>query len=102
MFRYYSCIFKISTEKATTARATFNRIINIPFTYTMESSNGGYYDSSDHQEKTFTAGRLMEMGVIAVKGLGIWSENQKTSIVRSKLRKFVIDSEGEEDNVLPE
>ena len=49
MFRYYSCIFKISTEKATTARATFNRVVNIPFTYTMESSNGGYYDSEDHQ-----------------------------------------------------
>ncbi len=48
MFRYYSCIFRISHEKSTTARATFNRVINIPFTYTLESSNGAYYDSIEH------------------------------------------------------
>lgn len=35
MFRFYSCIFHISNEKTTTARATFNREVNIPFTYTV-------------------------------------------------------------------
>ena len=37
LFRYYSCIFRISGEKATTARAILNRQIDIPFTYTMEA-----------------------------------------------------------------
>lgn len=47
-FRYYSCIFRISSEKTTTARAIFNRSVDIPFTYTMESSNGFYYDPLAH------------------------------------------------------
>lgn len=34
-FRYYSCIFRISNEKIATARAIFNRSLDIPFTYTM-------------------------------------------------------------------
>ena len=97
MFRYYSCIFKISTEKATTARATFNRVVNIPFTYTMESSNGGYYDSEDHQEKTFTAGRLLDMGATVAKGLGIWFDNQKKpAISRSRHKKYAVDSDDSE------
>jgi hypothetical protein len=35
LFRFYSCIFKISSEKSSTARATLNQTLNIPFTYTM-------------------------------------------------------------------
>lgn len=35
LFRYYSCIFRISSEKATTARAILNRQVDVPFTYTM-------------------------------------------------------------------
>jgi hypothetical protein len=46
LFRYYSCIFRISSGKATTSRAILNRKIDIPFTYTMESSNGFYYDAA--------------------------------------------------------
>lgn len=44
MFRYYSCSFKISEYKSTTARAIFFRQINIPLSYTIETSNGFYYD----------------------------------------------------------
>ena len=98
MFRYYSCIFKISTEKATTARATFNRVVNIPFTYTMESSNGGYYDSEDHQEKTFTAGRLIQMGATLAKALGIWFDNQKRTVIKkSRNKKYIMESDEEEE-----
>ena len=75
MFRYYSCAFRISLEKATTARATFNRSINIPFTYTVESSNGAFYDSANHSEKPFTSKNWMEMGIQIVKGLNIWVQN---------------------------
>ena len=45
MFRYYSCIFKITEEKKTTARAIFLKQHNISLSYTIEASNGSYYDS---------------------------------------------------------
>ena len=62
----------------------------------MESSNGGYYDSEDHQEKTFTAGRLIQMGNTLAKGLGIWFDNQKKTVVKKKKnKKFVVDSDDE-------
>jgi hypothetical protein len=44
-FRYYSCIFRIASEKTSTGRAIFNRALDVPFTYTLESSNGFYYDA---------------------------------------------------------
>ena len=44
MFRYYSCSFKIAFCKETTARAIFQRKLGIPFSYTIEASNGSYYD----------------------------------------------------------
>lgn len=43
MFRYYSCMFKISASKISTARAIVLRKLNIPFSYTIEASNGSYY-----------------------------------------------------------
>lgn len=49
-FRFYSCIFRISSQKSATARATLNKLLGIPFTYTMESSNGFYYDSEAKKE----------------------------------------------------
>ena len=75
MFRYYSCMFHISSEKSTTARATFNRAINIPFTYTLESSNGAFYDSLQHLEKLFVAKNWIEMGEALVRGLSIWAQS---------------------------
>lgn len=44
MFRYYSCSFKISEDKKTTARAIFLKNISIPFSFTVEASNGSFYD----------------------------------------------------------
>ena len=35
MFRYYSCIFKISDFKVTTARAILLRRLNVPLSYTI-------------------------------------------------------------------
>lgn len=48
LFRYYSCIFRITNEKSTTSRAILNKILDIPYAYTMESSNGFYFDSISH------------------------------------------------------
>lgn len=44
MFRYYSCIFKISEFKESTARAVILRNFKIPLTYTIEASNGSFYN----------------------------------------------------------
>lgn len=44
-FRYYSCNFNISEGKKTTGRALMFESLNIPFTYTVESSIGLFYDS---------------------------------------------------------
>jgi len=35
MFRYYSCSFKVSECKATTARAILLKKLNIPLSYTI-------------------------------------------------------------------
>lgn len=57
MFRFYSCIFRISSEKTTTARAILNRSVDVPFTFTLESSNGFYYDAVSRTEMPFNAKR---------------------------------------------
>lgn len=45
MFRYYSCSFKIAEDKANTGRAFMLSNMKIPYTYTVESSNGFYYNA---------------------------------------------------------
>lgn len=46
MFRYHSCSFKVSSGKEATARAVLIRDFAIPFTYTIEASNGFFYDQT--------------------------------------------------------
>lgn len=43
-FRYYSCIFKINEQKESTARAVLLRRLGIPLSYTIETSNGFFFD----------------------------------------------------------
>ncbi len=43
MFRYYSCSFKLTRDKLTTARAYF--IPFFKFCYTVESSVSSYYSN---------------------------------------------------------
>jgi hypothetical protein len=73
-FRFYSCIFRISSEKSTTARATLNRFLNIPFTYTMESSNGFYYDSEAKKEFELTSKKLKKIGVALCQAMLMFKE----------------------------
>lgn len=54
MFRYYSCSFKISYFKEATARAVLLRKLMIPFSYTIEASNGSYYDKEKLKDIPFT------------------------------------------------
>ena len=62
MFRYYSCTFKISSYKENTARAIFLRRIMIPFSYTIEASNGSYYDYEKLKDFPFGAKSWIQMG----------------------------------------
>ncbi len=43
MFRYFSCIFKISPGKKSTARAVIFNNCNIVNCFTIEASNGSYH-----------------------------------------------------------
>ena len=43
-FRYYACSFRVVGKKESTSRAVFCKEFNIPFSYTLENSNGSFYD----------------------------------------------------------
>ncbi len=43
LFRYFSCIFRISPGKKTTARAVIQNMCNLTNCFTIEASNGSYY-----------------------------------------------------------
>lgn len=44
MFRFYSCIFKITPEKRNTARAILFNNYDIVNCFTIEASNGSFYE----------------------------------------------------------
>jgi hypothetical protein len=62
MFRYYSCIFRISSFKETTARAILLKKLDIPFSYTIEASNGSFYHKDLMKDIKFTPKLWIEMG----------------------------------------
>lgn len=70
MFRYYSCIFKIEPEKKSTARSIFQQFHNIPLSFTIEASNGSYYDTGILKDFPFNARMWIEMGNEVGNGLG--------------------------------
>jgi len=63
MFRYYSCIFKINECKFTTARAILLRKLGIPLSYTIETSNGFFFDYEQLKDISFTMEKWKEMGL---------------------------------------
>ena len=69
MFRYYSCIFKISEVKATTARAIMLRKLNVPLSYTIETSNGSYFDYTQLTDVPYTAQKWTQMGQAIAQAL---------------------------------
>lgn len=62
MFRYYSCIFKINSFKETTARAIVLRRIGVPLSYTVETSNGSFFDYEKLCDVPYTQALWAEMG----------------------------------------
>ena len=70
MFRYHSCVFKVSECKLATARAILLRKINIPLTYTIEASNGFYHDKEKLVSIAFVAEEWLQMGTSI--GKTIW------------------------------
>ena len=59
-----------------------NRKVDIPFTYTMESSNGFYYDSQSRIDLPFTAAKWKEMGKQLVIALTFikWEEKRRNNL----------------------
>ena len=47
LFRFHSCIFRVTPSKEATARAVLVKELKIPFAYTLEASNGSYYDQTE-------------------------------------------------------
>ncbi|KAL4504058.1 hypothetical protein ABPG72_022688 [Tetrahymena utriculariae] len=68
MFRYFSCIFRISQMKKNTARGIFFNNYDIGNCFTVEASNGSYYIGN---QKTidFTINDWLSMGEQIVKGI---------------------------------
>ncbi|CAD8188775.1 unnamed protein product [Paramecium pentaurelia] len=62
MFRYYSSIFRISQSKKSTARGVFLDLYDIVNCFTIESSNGSYYNQTQTFE--FTCKHWIQMGWI--------------------------------------
>lgn len=62
MFRYYSCSFKVSECKNTTARAILLRKLEIPLSYTIETSNGFYFDYEKLKDIPYTDAKWKQMG----------------------------------------
>ena len=69
MFRYFSCSWRISEGKETTARAVLFRRLNISNCYTMESSNGLYFDRITGDERHFVEKDWIKMGKFVCQGL---------------------------------
>ena len=62
MFRYYSCSFKVSEDKQSTARAVIFKQYNIPFTYTIEASKSSYYCRDELRDVKFDDEKWLMMG----------------------------------------
>ncbi|CAD8198570.1 unnamed protein product [Paramecium pentaurelia] len=62
MFRFYSSIFRISQSKKSTARGVFAELYDIVNCFTIETSNGNYYNQT--QTIDFTTKHWLDMGWI--------------------------------------
>lgn len=65
MFRFSSCTFNISQYKEKAARAFVFQRLQIPFSYTFESSVGSYYENGVNY--LFTKEKYEAMGEILAK-----------------------------------
>lgn len=63
MFRFYSCSFRIPEDKLSTGRAFMFLNLKIPYTYTIECSNGFFYNSESLITYEFNRVKWLELGV---------------------------------------
>lgn len=91
MFRYYSCSFKITDEKRNTARAIFLRNLYIPFSFTIEASNGSFYDHQALKDHPFNSHAWVMMGKHIGKALSQYCEiiisSEKNKMIKKKERE---------------
>ena len=103
MFRYYSCVFRVAQCKETTARAILFKKLNIPFSYTIEASNGFYYDRDSLKNVPFGDSSWKEMGETVVKTIYqyceqiISADNSRTQKMRE--RKLLLELKTKNRNV---
>lgn len=69
MFRYHSCIFRVSEIKKNTARAIFNSKYEILNCFTIEVSNGYYYISGNPTNYEFNISSWTKMVILLLIGL---------------------------------
>lgn len=63
MFRYFSCIFKISECKERTLRAVLLKYFDVDAVFTVEVSNGAYYSHELMEDVLFDVSKWEEMGL---------------------------------------
>jgi hypothetical protein len=69
-FRFYSCSFNISQRKKATARAVMLHQLKVPYSYTVESSIGLYYQPQVMRTVPFSLGEWGRMGEDVGVGVG--------------------------------
>jgi hypothetical protein len=87
MFRYYSCLFKINSFKETTARAIILRKIGVPLSYTIETSNGSFFDYEKLADVPYTQQLWKSMGLKIGQALFEYIDLVLTAD-RNRLEKF--------------
>jgi hypothetical protein len=95
MFRYYSCIFRVCSFKETTARAILLKKLDIPFSYTIEASNGSYFDKEEMKDIKFNPKLWIEMGHHIGKTIHEYCEafiiNRELRVEKQKERQVVFN-----------
>ena len=69
LFRYHSCLFRISNLKKRTARAIFSALYSIIYCYTIEVSNGLYYLTGNPVIYKFNVQTWIEVGRNIIESL---------------------------------
>ena len=69
MFRYHSCIYRVSEHKRNTARVIFNQKYDICNCFTIEVSNGFYYISGNPVNIEFNCKQWIKMGQYIAEAL---------------------------------
>ena len=89
MFRYYSCLFRVSEAKKSTARAVVLR--NVPHCYTIEASTGFYFCPVEKKDVAFTPEKWTAMGRVIAESLKDYLEmlNEELSSKEERKQKLV-------------